>query len=247
MPLLWPTIPHLVTRFPGLLPSTVITPEIYEAQMQRSQQRREKFVPQILAACQRDMDAITSKNDMSSRYMALRWAQLLAKKRAPSSDIVTVFDFFQNHLNIATAPKSEVTLWARYLGFPFPSIAPRERLMRWIDAILKDDAMIKAEGVNGLTHYELLEALDERGYMGIATAPTVNDLRNMLSDHIKFTYTAVETATRREAQEKGVVKSNTTEPKPAVTEGPRLYQVDSLGLCTVGAMVPIVRAIAARK
>jgi hypothetical protein len=64
------------------------------------------------------------------------------------------------------------------------------RLYRWADWILKDDALIRADGVNSLSRYELLEALEERGFPryhtgGIEGMP-VPEMRALLTAHLAW-------------------------------------------------------------
>ena len=87
----------------------------------------------------------------------------MAKPDRTPSDLASIFDLFHHHTNLATASSSEVKLWARYLGISYPSVFTRTRLIQRLDLLLRDDALIRRDGINNLTHYELVEALDERG------------------------------------------------------------------------------------
>ena len=72
------------------------------------------------------------------------------------------------------------------MGLGFPQIAPRTRLLQWIDWILKDDALIRKQGVKSLSTHELLEALDERGLSHFAQS-SMAQCRNLLSMHLSQT------------------------------------------------------------
>lgn len=74
-------------------------------------------------------------------------------------------------------------MFAKNVGLALPFVAPKIRLLKWIDWILKDDVLIDKEGVRSLTEFELMEALCDRGY---SINESLADSRLMLSNHIKF-------------------------------------------------------------
>lgn len=78
-------------------------------------------------------------------------------------------------------------LAGKAIGIRFPGMLPQTRLLIWADWMLKDDALVRSEGVSSLTHYELLEALSMRGYVGLSTTVKISVLQQLLTSHIKFT------------------------------------------------------------
>ncbi|KAJ3046760.1 hypothetical protein HK097_000535 [Rhizophlyctis rosea] len=240
-PWIWPWLNAVLLRYPKWMPSVFVTDDILEQKLAIIAARREKLRPEIVEALRKDVDAaLKADQSLPIKYMAMRWNQLLAKQEKTPTDITSLFDLFHHHTNIATAPTAEVKLWARYLGMSFPSVLTRSRLIRRLDLMLRDDALIRRDGVNSLTHYELVEALDERGYYNIIKLD-IRQLRALLSSHVRFTQSVSELAVRKSATATGGFKAAET---PAAFKANTSAALDPLGVCTVGAMIPVVRAVA---
>lgn len=79
--------------------------------------------------------------------------------------------------------ESQATLFAKNVGLALPFLAPKARLLKWIDWILKDDMMIDKEGIRSLNEYELMEALADRG---LSVSESLAESRVILNNHIQF-------------------------------------------------------------
>lgn len=94
-------------------------------------------------------------------------------------------------MDLLSLSSSQCSLLLKHACVPVPSspLFTSARVYRWADWILKDDSLIRRDGgVSTLSHYELLEALDERGYSGLSVEGTsMEELRKMLLGHTRFT------------------------------------------------------------
>ena len=78
-------------------------------------------------------------------------------------DLLPLLPLFKMGAGLAHMPSNDIILWSKYIGHSLPWILPRSRMYKWADWIIKDDQLIKDDGVNSLSRVELLEALEERG------------------------------------------------------------------------------------
>jgi hypothetical protein len=76
-------------------------------------------------------------------------------------DWVEVVPFMNEYCNIKNSPLKKMSA---FVGISMPSIWGRPRFLQWADWILKDNQLIKDQGIQSLSNYELVEALLERGF-----------------------------------------------------------------------------------
>ncbi|KAJ3008752.1 hypothetical protein HKX48_008369 [Thoreauomyces humboldtii] len=188
VPFAVPLLPHLFRIAPGFMPSVFVTDEFLTKKMQVLERKRTALAPTLLADLTAALTAsVSSAGGSQAELLLRRWNTLLAHPaRATESDLVSLQLLLRDHANIIDLPKPALRSFNRFVGIAAPIVAPQARLFAWIDWILKDDGLLRAEGVNALTEYELLEALEERGFIHL-TNQTPIQLRGQLSRHLKFT------------------------------------------------------------
>ncbi|KAJ3262474.1 hypothetical protein HK103_000003 [Boothiomyces macroporosus] len=81
---------------------------------------------------------------------------------------------------------------AKYLGMPLPFLFTKARLYQRFDWLLKDDLLLQEFGVKRLTEYELVEALEERGFKQVY--PENEDYTKQRKDLIKYLSLSNQTA-----------------------------------------------------
>ncbi|KAJ3299120.1 hypothetical protein HK104_009993 [Borealophlyctis nickersoniae] len=105
--------------------------------------------------------------------------------------------------------------------------------MRWAEWMLRDDEYIRKDGVASLGYYELLEALEERGYIGLEHKE-MPQLRAIMSGHLRFTKLLTDMALRKGGSAPKGRNSSLQVPTTRL-EGP--------DLAAIGAMMVVGRAL----
>ncbi|KAJ3329709.1 Anoctamin-7 [Blyttiomyces sp. JEL0837] len=172
-------------------------------------------------------------SDMLAKVSSENHAHAVAVKKVMShpsaasySDLVPAFPLFVKDLSAVFFPVSQVQRWLAHLGFGFPFIIPTARFLRWADWIVKDDIQMRAEGIHAMTVYELVEALDERGFTKLNDL-SVDEMRSRLIEHAKFTKALHDTAIRSRVQGDSTVRLL---PHEVAAIGSMLMLARSLGL-----------------
>ncbi|KAJ3165569.1 hypothetical protein HDU88_004056 [Geranomyces variabilis] len=150
---------------------------------------------------------------LARRWTLLREQQLLQqrpgvapgavvrKAAAPSdSDLISLQTLFRDHATLLDVPPATLRTMMSFAGISTPlspvlshvfARLPRARLLAWIDWVLKDDGLLRQQGINSLSDYELMEALDERGFINLTNRSTA-ELRTALAQHLRFTKAATD-------------------------------------------------------
>lgn len=152
--------------------------------MQVVQEKRTKLAPNILAMFGRAIEkAVAEQGGQQAQILERRWKQMVGTisfsekgwhltvklpqvanpGRATEGDVISLHSLVRDNANIIMLSMSDLSLLGRFVGLGIPAAAARIRLFAWVDWILKDDALLRQQGIRSLTEYELLEALEERG------------------------------------------------------------------------------------
>ncbi|KAI9324330.1 hypothetical protein BDR26DRAFT_881626 [Obelidium mucronatum] len=134
------------------------------------------------------------------------------------------------------------SIFTGFLHHTFPFVFPRTRLIQWADWILKDDAIIRREGVQSMTRLELLEALEERGFTALQDV-SVEEMKSTLLSHTKWTKLAFDTIVNKRNWEKGVDVNSEAIVVPKVS---RDLGLTSEELGGVAALLVVARALNVR-
>ncbi|KAI8612488.1 hypothetical protein BC830DRAFT_1136492 [Chytriomyces sp. MP71] len=141
------------------------------------------------------------------------------------------FPLFASRLT-ASATLAKPDVFASFLNLTFPAAVPRPRLLQWADWILKDDFMIRREGVRDMTPFELVEALEERGYTRLSDL-SLDAMREMLLAHSRFTKMLMDTIVSKRANETAVVYEDEYAVVPTVSSHLGLTPEELGGVATL--------------
>jgi hypothetical protein len=160
------------------------------------------------------------------KYLKLPRLQISSHSNATYSDIAALYPLFRSQLSAVNMPGSALSNFGSQMGFTLPSMFPRSRLLQSVDWVLKDDELLRVEGIQNLTDYELVEALEERGavfssvvliqlnvlilfffrlslgFTTLANQP-LDNIRLSLVNHLKFTKAVTDAALRNRAPGRG--------------------------------------------
>ncbi|KAJ3075693.1 hypothetical protein HDU98_007250 [Podochytrium sp. JEL0797] len=183
------TLPFVFHVLPGLVPSSYYTEEVMGIKARTVQSKREKSAVAVVESMSKQVGKLGEEFVFDKGTVA---AVSMFKKLMLNTSAITFSDLtpllyplFVSRLPAATGLSNPSQLTS-FLNLNFPFLTPRTRLIQWADWILKDDAMIRREGVHSMTRFELLEALEERGFINLADA-SLDDMRSTLKYHTKCT------------------------------------------------------------
>ncbi|KNC98915.1 uncharacterized protein SPPG_05878 [Spizellomyces punctatus DAOM BR117] len=201
LPFAIPMLPFVFRKAPSFLPSVFITDEILAKKMHVTQTKRAELAPILLASLGQALEARASrgnaKNSSVTQALERRWKNMFNNNSRPSEgDLIALQPVIRDNVNILDLSSSQLRVMGQFVGLALPWIASQSRLYGWVDWILKDDELLRQQGVQALTEYELLEALEERGFINISGQKT-GRLRTMLAEHLRFTKTASDVISRR--------------------------------------------------
>ncbi|TPX60373.1 hypothetical protein PhCBS80983_g01794 [Powellomyces hirtus] len=198
VPLAIPLLPYMFRVAPNFMPTVFVTEDILWKKLRAVEKRRSALAPKLLAAFDNAIETSVSKEPTpQAKQLAQRWKQLRGNPtRNTETQLISLQILMRDHASLVSAPTSLIRIMARFVGLGMHAVAPQSRLFTWIDWIIKDDKLLRAQGVNSLTDYELREALDERGFINLSQK-TIPELRNTLSQHLKFTKHVTETIVPR--------------------------------------------------
>lgn len=210
-----PMLVPLLVKFPTIAPSTFHTIKLVEMQTDRICQNRQKLA---LPLSRVFFDKL--KNSQSSSTVVKAYEQQLNglesrinalqnKKKSSSNTKATpslksfspLIASTPQNLTLASLSTSELSLVLRFLSKPFSRVMPLTRLYKWADWILKDDMLLHKDGVGSLSAYELVEALEERGYTGYSPNMQTKDLRKILDTHVSFSRDCIDKLRRKNGKE----------------------------------------------
>ncbi|KAL2912626.1 hypothetical protein HK105_207842 [Polyrhizophydium stewartii] len=161
----------------------------------------QRLAPVIRAKLATHLESIPLETLRSSPAIGAerRRAALVHMLRNPSgvkeADFLEMYNFFWHHLNVLSSPTSLLQPIGAFMQISLPFIYPRARMLQWGDWIIKDDKLLRQDGIKTLSDYELFEALQERGYAPPIDMPTPQ-LQAMLSKNTEFASRIVESAVR---------------------------------------------------
>jgi hypothetical protein len=112
----------------------------------------------------------------------LNWLRLLIKiQNGYKGDFLEIYGFMYHHVHLGIISDDSLILLAKYLGKSFPKRNTRVKLIKWADWIAKDDSLIAAQGLQNLSHWELIDAAKERGFVEYSKSPV-----ELLKSHFHF-------------------------------------------------------------
>ncbi|KAI9193289.1 uncharacterized protein BJ171DRAFT_529544 [Polychytrium aggregatum] len=163
MPWFWPVLPSALGRFTGLFPSSFYTDSAYIAKLKRSHEHRSHLGPKIVA----DYSKFAQKLEATdpSDFHVRKWGQMVAKNKPSYGDFLVIYPMIKTHGNCLNLPLGQAASMTSYLGKTVPYYLPRLAVAKWAHWIVTDDTLIRREGVNQMSDFELCEALEERGFI----------------------------------------------------------------------------------
>ncbi|XJO75216.1 hypothetical protein BDV3_005928 [Batrachochytrium dendrobatidis] len=194
------SLQSVMTYAPSLIPTVFYNVEIWDAKVKSAEALRTKQSRIVLDQVIASLNAIPATRLKSSRIMSAerKRTMLVEKLSAPEkikeSDLLDLYPFIHAHFNIATAPSSLISSFGKLLHFTAPALLPRSRLLRWGDWMLKDDLLIKKDGVASLSYIEVLEAIYERG-LAFDQVDSKPAMAKALVQHAAFSAQLMESAT----------------------------------------------------
>ncbi|KAJ3407275.1 letm1 and EF-hand domain-containing protein 1, mitochondrial [Chytridiales sp. JEL 0842] len=223
------TIPTVFSSFPYFVPSCFITAELLDVKRIALQRKRVATSQALLKFFEKRIESIQSNSAATSTQLSLLKKILSSPVPPTYSDLASLYPLFHSHFPSYVLPSRFRSLASSQLGLTIPSFFGTARLLRAFDWIVKDDEMLRREGVSALTDFEVVEALIERGYTNLTGDSLAVDPRQSLIAHIKFTQLLVD-----------VAKGNRDPSRDPVMNGAVLHG-DELG--AVGSLLVFARAL----
>ncbi|KAJ3113411.1 hypothetical protein HDU96_003421 [Phlyctochytrium bullatum] len=223
------TLPVVLRRFPYFVSSVYITEDILATKAAAIAKKRANLSKKVLTSVKKDLETLRSSvSDSVTRARIGKLIQLLEKGKVTSySDLYEFSTIFRDHysfLDMGFAARYRSCL---YLGHALPLAFSKAQLFRWSSWCVTDNDLIRLEGINRLTDFEVLEAMEEQGNINMSASR--EKLRAGLHTHTKFTRTIAENFIRgRGAQIENVSELNTEESEAAVTIRTRKFMTNRL-------------------
>ncbi|KAJ3010304.1 UNVERIFIED_CONTAM: hypothetical protein HDU68_002191 [Siphonaria sp. JEL0065] len=209
--LIWPfqqyTLPFVFRVAPGLVPSSFYSKGVVNIKINAVQSRREIEGPKLVEALTKQVDSlgegfVFDKSTVTA--VALFKKMMLNTSTTTFSDLnELLYPLFVSRLTAGSC-LANPSQFTSFLHFTAPQLFPRTRLLQWADWILKDDAMIRREGVRAMTWHELVEALEERGFTRLEGLSMI-ELQNTLTQHTKWTKLVMDAIVTKRSNEKQAV------------------------------------------
>ncbi|KAJ3348094.1 hypothetical protein HDU83_001580 [Entophlyctis luteolus] len=201
--IIFPAIPYLVLPFktitlpfvfrtvPILVPTAYYTKEVMIIKAATVETKRGKSASIVVNSLANQINTMKLNDSRDQSALA---ALSSVRKMMLNTSSITYADLntllcplFIAKLTASSTLESP-TSFASFLNFTFPFVFPRQRLLQWADWIIKDDGMLRRDGIGQLSWYELVEALEERGFTRIdPQTVTEDEMRHMLAEHVRFT------------------------------------------------------------
>eukprot|EP00842_Homolaphlyctis_polyrhiza_P001525 jgi/Hompol1/2373/HPOL_005974-RA len=170
------TLPFVFRHIPALVPSVFFTEDVLFAKVSDAELQHAALAEKIRIQLINFLKAIPAETLANSsvpgaeRRRTMLLNMLEHPETAKESDLIELFSFCSTH------------------------VSP-PRLLQWGDWIIKDDKLIRQDGVKSLSEFELYEALNERGYIP-TPGMRVRDLEAMVSKHTAFSAKLLDIAVR---------------------------------------------------
>ncbi|KAJ3142522.1 hypothetical protein HK100_002191 [Physocladia obscura] len=231
------TLPAVFLLIPGLVPTSYYTQEVMQIKASTIERKREKSASTVVSTISTQLDKLTAKNNVLTaagitalKRLVVTKMQMLNTSSITSADLIPLLhSVFIARLTASNSLESPSTL-TRFLNFTFPFVAPRTRMIQWADWIIKDDALLLREGVNHLNWFELIEALEERGFTQLDGIDETR-MRAMLIAHARFTKTLMDVVvSKRVVVDETVESANVAEK---VSKHLRLTSEEIGGIATL--------------
>ncbi|KAJ3289415.1 hypothetical protein HDU79_004085 [Rhizoclosmatium sp. JEL0117] len=235
------TLPVIFRSAPSLLPSTFYTDGLWNLKARVISQKRRDAAASVVDALSKQVDSIG--NAFVFEKSTVNAVGLFKKLMLTTSSVTFIdlnsllYPLFAARLTAGYGLAQPAVL-TNYLNFTAPHLFPRTRLLQWADWILKDDAMLRREGVSNLSNQELLEALEERGFKQL-DGLNVQEMRALLTKHTKWTKTFHDAVLTKRAGEKLLESSG--DLKPVKVAGELGLTAEELG--GVATMLVLARAL----
>ncbi|KAI9330372.1 LETM1-like protein-domain-containing protein [Zopfochytrium polystomum] len=233
------TVLKLVFRYtPFLIPSSFHSEKVLAIRakvMEEKRQRLSASIAQGVVTAMEKSSASTTTNPKVRSQLSSFEKLASNPANASYSDMISTFSLFRDCLNLSQQlPYGVAVKMASSLGYGLPSVFPKTRLLQWADWVIKDDELLsRTGGVNNLTTPELVEALEERGYIALSTGSASPDvLRTQLANHLKFTQSLLQSA---EAQRPTRLKDSAFMRSSGLAGSPALLpeEVGAVGVMVV--------------
>ena len=144
--------------------------------MESSRDRLARVISKRAESLIRDLQKQPDMDPVLSKKLDL----LLSSKSIPNVLVVPEL-FTPSRLNLFSLSYVDAVSFARFVGLTYPFLAPRARLLKWIDWIQKDDQLLSAEGFKSLSVHDTSDALEERCLSALGSNP-----RKRLNTHLAF-------------------------------------------------------------
>ncbi|KAJ3128472.1 hypothetical protein HK098_004367 [Nowakowskiella sp. JEL0407] len=203
-----PFLPKLVVKWnPNLISSVFIVDQYWDLKNQQLSATRSKLNAKLNDTL---LTSITTLSDSETASKDNNFTKLSQKEQTRMKSNITLWSKLQKSnaihsyqpiiqfqdlfLYLVTSPKTSDTLiksCAKYLSFPFASVLTKEQFLMWADWMLKDDKLLSETPLNNLLDYEVVEALEVRGFKGMEKM-TSKQMRKLLKSHMDFTRSLVQ-------------------------------------------------------
>lgn len=178
LPFTLPTLPIILKYFPQFLPTFLNTDTTTALKLNTIKKKR---INEAHVGLKSFSDYLDSINNQKSTTLK----KLLEKKEIKPVEWVELHQFLKSHCSLNTIDKKVLNSLSKFIGIHV--IYKKERLIKWVDWIIKDDQLIKEYGLHNLSDYELIEALEERGFAtGMPLEGDQVYLRKLLQNSIDF-------------------------------------------------------------
>ncbi|KAJ3216477.1 hypothetical protein HDU67_009432 [Dinochytrium kinnereticum] len=188
------TMPLVMRQFPYFISTVYVTNDLLALKNTIIEKKRRNLSKRILDAVKKDLEKLKSEQlDSVSMARLMKLQAIHAHKclklsrgsTASHSDLLEYTTFFRDHYSILDMRYGTLFNCGYFMGMALPWIFPRTQIFRWASWCITDNDLIRSEGVNRLTDFEVNEALEEQGFMALSASPERQ--RPALMAHTKFT------------------------------------------------------------
>ncbi|KAI8804543.1 hypothetical protein BJ742DRAFT_824061 [Cladochytrium replicatum] len=178
----------LMFTIPSFVCASILTSDQQRLRLSAIYDRRNHLAPRIVASMKPSLNHLSFAQLINDANAVINYAQIL-----------NILPFLVDHFGLSDLSWLAARRIAAFLDIPLPSVLPDAKLVQWTDAILKDDMMIRRDGIEHLNMDELVEALEDRGFIDIhALSPM--EMQIALLNHTRFTKNLVEVVSARSSR-----------------------------------------------
>ncbi|KAI8833235.1 LETM1-like protein-domain-containing protein [Chytriomyces cf. hyalinus JEL632] len=238
------TLPTVFRVIPGIVPSTFYTQSVLYIKARTVEAKRTERRQKIIEAVSTQVEDLKTSDDKSVNTSALVYKKMMMNPDGISySDLNSLLCPLFITSMTASAGLAKPSLFTSFINLTFPHALPRPRLLMWADWILKDDFMIRREGVGAMTRFELIEALEERGFTRLSGL-SMDEMKQALVAHARFTKSLVDSIVSKRTNEKAFVPSDDYAKVPVISTQLGMTPEELGG---VASLLVFARALDARK